>query len=144
MRHVLDYYIKLARERLRQPSAEEVAKACGYSCGQVVSKHLCDLERLGYMAKVGRRRIVLRDSQGRRIAVMKYDTPTQPGFYWAKWKIADEGSSAETTGESWEVVEVFGNDMLNKDLRVFVGGEDKSQGIDNFFWGPSVGEPPRT
>lgn len=66
--------------------------------------------------------------------------PTKPGFYWAQWRIIDDGSSTEGTppiGE-WEVVQIFENCLDPTDpeyLRVFVGGEARSQSPENFFWG---------
>lgn len=81
-------------------------------------------------------------------------TPTRPGFYWAKWRIADQGQPMTAEYESylpcdnWEVVDVFENN-LDRDaedhLRVHVPGVSDSQSIENFFWarqGPL--DPPAT
>ena len=82
---------------------------------------------------------------------MTYPTPTTAGFWWAKWRIADEGSPKTAEYESylpmdkWEVMDVFEN---NKDataadhLRVHVPGVADSQSVENFFWGPGPLEPP--
>ena len=70
--------------------------------------------------------------------------PTAPGHYWAKWKIADDGTADEaefTPSDRWEVVEVLYDP--NGPLRVFVPGVEASQAIENFFWGPGPMEAPR-
>lgn len=78
---------------------------------------------------------------------MAYPTPTKPGFYWAKWKIVEEGTMDEDsiilacafTGDSWEVVDVFANGIDPKHPRywlVHVSGVAKPQSIENFYWGP--------
>lgn len=61
--------------------------------------------------------------------------PTKPGFYWAKWRIADDGTrdGGELTPSSkWEVVEVHED---THGLAVFVAGVEQPQAVDNFFWG---------
>lgn len=71
-----------------------------------------------------------------------FPTPTKPGFYWAKWKIADEGTpegDLQTPSNTWEAVDVFENCIDPEDdeyLRVHVPGQAMSQSIENFFWGP--------
>ena len=73
-----------------------------------------------------------------------YPTPTKPGFYWAKWKIADEGTRDGddlTPNDRWEPVEVAINSGSPDDpdyLRVDVPGVERSQSLGNFFWGPEV------
>lgn len=71
--------------------------------------------------------------------------PAKHGFYWAQWRIADEGTQDD--GElpaigTWEVVDVFVND-IDGNMRVHVSGVSKSQSIENFFWGPGPLEPPK-
>ena len=69
-------------------------------------------------------------------------TPAKPGFYWAKWKIASEGTrdgDELTPSDDWEVVEVFVNCMEPEDpeyLMVNIPGVAQCQPIENFFWGP--------
>lgn len=78
---------------------------------------------------------------------MKWPTPTKPGFYWGKWRIADESEkSAEyetyLPDDTWEVMDVFENDVSGEDLRVQISGVEHSQSIENFIWGPGPLEPP--
>jgi hypothetical protein len=77
-------------------------------------------------------------------------TPTRPGFYWAQWRIIEEGSSTEQDATpsigTWEVVDVWrnGSDPSSPEyLRVHVPGESKGQPIENFFWGPGPLVPPK-
>lgn len=73
-----------------------------------------------------------------------HPTPTRPGFYWAKWKIADEGTrdgDELTPNDRWEPVEVAVNSGSPDDpdyLRVDVPGVERSQSLGNFFWGPEL------
>lgn len=74
--------------------------------------------------------------------------PTEPGFWWAKWKIADEGtrdfSELDLSVNGWEPVEVVENclDPTNDEyLKVSVGGVEMSQCPENFFWGPKIELP---
>jgi len=68
--------------------------------------------------------------------------PTKPGFYWAKWRIAeddtaDNGECCPGIHAEWEVVEVFENTTDCGDpqyLMVFVPGVAQSQSLENFFW----------
>lgn len=77
----------------------------------------------------------------------KYPTPTAEGFYWAKWRIADEGTpegEQQTPSDSWEVVDVYENSADEKSpehLRVHVSGQPRSQSLGNFIWGPQVDLP---
>ena len=76
-----------------------------------------------------------------------YPTPTAPGFYWAKWKIASEGTrdgDQLTPNDRWEPVEVAVNSGSPEDqdrLRVDVPGVERSQSLSNFFWGPELIDP---
>jgi hypothetical protein len=78
----------------------------------------------------------------------KHPTPEKPGFYWAQWRIADDGT--QDNGDlpppgTWEVVDVFENNDDVTDaahLRVHVSGVSRGQSIENFFWGPGPLAPP--
>lgn len=71
-------------------------------------------------------------------------TPDRKGFYWAKWRIAadgtaDNGEGCGGTNAEWEVVGVFENTndvAAPEHLMVEVPGVAKGQPIENFFWGP--------
>ena len=69
------------------------------------------------------------------------EAPKEAGFYWAKWKIADDGTKEGdelTPSDGWEVVEVFVNCIDETDdeyLMVFVPGVERCQSVQNFFWG---------
>jgi hypothetical protein len=77
-------------------------------------------------------------------------TPKKPGFYWAKWRIADEDTHEANEWDmqvlGWEVVDVFEN-HTNTDhpehLRVQVSGVRESQHLENFIWGSDRLEPPK-
>lgn len=64
------------------------------------------------------------------------------GFYWAKWRIADEGTPEDNCRGAdavWEVVEVFQNHIADGEpdqFRVSVCGVEMSQSFENFYWGP--------
>ncbi len=66
--------------------------------------------------------------------------PTAPGWYFAKWRIADDGTREGdeiTPSDEIECVEVFENGDDAEDaeyLRVSVAGVEKSQSVENFFW----------
>lgn len=66
--------------------------------------------------------------------------PMEEGFYWAQWRIADDGTQdgdeVPPIG-TWEVVEVYENGHRGEPdhLRVFVLGISKSQSLENFVWG---------
>jgi len=70
--------------------------------------------------------------------------PTIPGFYWAKWKIADEGTVEAdelTPSDRWEPVEMIENctdPSSDEQFKVFVHGVAKVQSPENFFWGPRI------
>lgn len=71
--------------------------------------------------------------------------PTNPGYYWAKWRIADKGTDPGIARilpmKTWEIVQVwfdafqFDTDGNKESFRVDVMGIAASQSIDNFFWG---------
>lgn len=67
--------------------------------------------------------------------------PKTPGHYWAKWRIADDGTpegDEQTPSDAWEVVQVFLNQIDHDNpehLRVAVPGQVMSQSIENFYWG---------
>lgn len=73
-------------------------------------------------------------------------TPTKPGHYWARWRIKSPGTAEEDDPPSaqWEVVQVFENCIDPNDdeyLMVAVAGVERSQAIENFFWGDLVVPP---
>jgi hypothetical protein len=79
----------------------------------------------------------------------KYDkerktlVPRTAGFYWAKWRIKDEGTvdENESPGDEWEVMHVVTNCIDEDDpeyLMVMVPGVAKWQSIENFVWGLPV------
>ncbi|MGY4329431.1 hypothetical protein ACVWWG_003848 [Bradyrhizobium sp. LB7.2] len=78
------------------------------------------------------------------------DGPKTAGHYWAKWRIANDGTrdSAELVpSDHWEVVQVFENrlDCHGDDfLMVNVPGVERSQSIENFICGPGPPPPPTT
>lgn len=66
--------------------------------------------------------------------------PTEPGFYWAKWMIADDHLPDDYTPfKTWEPVEVYLND--DNQLRVWMMGHDFNQGTDCFHWGDRLAAP---
>lgn len=72
--------------------------------------------------------------------------PNTPGWYWAKWKIADEGTrdgDDALSGDRWEVVDVYNPTNPDGELRVFVSGVERTQSLENFFWGPGPLEMPK-
>lgn len=66
--------------------------------------------------------------------------PKEPGWYFAKWKIAEDGTrDAEhlTPSNKIECVEIYINGHDKEDseyLMVAVGGVEKPQPIENFYW----------
>lgn len=73
-------------------------------------------------------------------------TPKKAGHYWARWKIKSPGTAEEDDPPSgqWEVVQVFENCIDETDdeyLAVAVAGVERSQSLENFFWGERVPEP---
>jgi hypothetical protein len=81
--------------------------------------------------------------------------PTAEGFYWGKWRIADDGTYAHQPGVSkdeqdrppsheWEVMHVVENCIDRTDpefLMVMVPGVSKWQSLENFVWGARVEGP---
>lgn len=81
--------------------------------------------------------------------------PTKIGFYWAKWRLADDGTftgpgytDADREGvmsKEFEPVRLVENcvDHDNPEwLKVSVGGVEKSQSPENFIWGPRLDDYP--
>lgn len=76
----------------------------------------------------------------------RWATPTEPGFYWAKWKIADESDNKAEydtylPDNTWEVMDVFENHLRKNEpdyLRVRIPGIEDSLSLENFFWGPGA------
>lgn len=70
-----------------------------------------------------------------------HPTPTRPGYYWAKWKIASPGTlegDELTPSNTWEVVQVWQNSVdpnSDEPLGVSVPGVRETQWPDQFFWG---------
>jgi hypothetical protein len=66
--------------------------------------------------------------------------PKVDGHYWAKWKIKSPGTAEEHKSPlgNWEIVQVFLN-CIDKDdpehFAVQVAGVERSQSLENFFWG---------
>jgi len=76
--------------------------------------------------------------------------PTREGFYWAKWRIADDGTREGeelTPSDDWEVVYLFENsqdEASDERFMASVPGVERSQSVENFFWGPGpLTEPGR-
>lgn len=80
---------------------------------------------------------------------MAFPTPKGPGHYWAKWRIADDGTpegDEQTPCDEWEVVQVNENCLDRDDpehLMVSVPGQSKTQSIENFYWGSERLVPPK-
>lgn len=80
----------------------------------------------------------------------RFPTPTKPGYYWGKWKIADDGPKAAEYRTylpcyKWEPMDVFKNHSEPDEpdyLRVHIPGVEHSQSLENFFWGPELPAPP--
>lgn len=87
----------------------------------------------------------------RPAVAMRWPTPVAPGFYWAKWKIAAEGTiegEELTPSDTWEVVEVWDNVLFpepddEEGRMASVTGVEKPQSLDSFFWGPGPLEAPK-
>lgn len=82
---------------------------------------------------------------------MNVKRPTKPGFHWALWLTAAEGTHEGdqlTPANDWEVVEVWENfvgDPCEADgtekFGVSVPGVRESQWLRNFKWGAEVKFP---
>lgn len=71
--------------------------------------------------------------------------PTTPGFYWAKWRIADAGVDRMydyTPSARWDVVEVFASENEDEPLRAYIAGIPGDHSLDGFFWGFGPLVPP--
>ncbi|MER9768908.1 hypothetical protein NKJ09_22920 [Mesorhizobium sp. M0189] len=74
--------------------------------------------------------------------------PLKPGYYWAKWRIATEGTQDGdelTPSDNWEIVQVVENDpdweihpAEEKAMFVFVCGVGEAQWRDGFVWGDFI------
>lgn len=69
-----------------------------------------------------------------------FPAPTEAGFYWAEWRVCEDGTADEDSFHPItlpEVVDVFVNQFRDRgpdDLRVHVSGVAASQGLDCFVW----------
>jgi len=77
--------------------------------------------------------------------VTKHPVPTKEGHYWAKWRIAADGTiegDEITPSDIWEVVQVNINGGTDPEtyLSVSVPGVEKTQWLDCFVWGPRVAD----
>lgn len=75
-----------------------------------------------------------------RVSTTIQTLPTTPGHYWARWRIKSPGTAEEDDAPSgmWEIVQVFQNCIDETDdewLMVAVPGVERSQSIQDFFWG---------
>lgn len=80
--------------------------------------------------------------------------PTEFGFYWAIWKLADDGTfegpgytqddKDGVMSHRWEVVELVESVDHSDDewLKVSVSGVGKSQSPENFIWGSKLASYP--
>lgn len=78
--------------------------------------------------------------------------PQEPGYYWAKWQIASDGTHEGdelTPAAEWEIVQVNENVFCWEDftdeeeperLSVSVPGVRETQWRDCFVWGVKVGD----
>jgi len=83
---------------------------------------------------------------------MAREMPQTPGYYWAKWQIAADGTvegDELTPATNWEIVQVNDNvngwqDMTDEEeperLSVSVAGVQQTQWRDCFVWGAKVAE----
>lgn len=75
---------------------------------------------------------------------LKDGVPIEPGYYWAKWRIAAEGThegEEQTPSNTWEIVQVNENGDDPEDseyLSVSVPGVRETQWRDCFIWGEFV------
>jgi hypothetical protein len=77
-------------------------------------------------------------------ALMPPKVPTAPGFYWAKWRIADADVDRMydyTPSSQWDVVEVYYSDG-HEGLRAYICGIPGSHSLEGFHWSPDVLAPP--
>lgn len=71
--------------------------------------------------------------------------PMKPGYYWAKWRIASDGTHEGehlTPSDTWEIVQVNDNNVDDpaddEYLSVSVPGVRETQWRDDFVWGEFV------
>lgn len=70
--------------------------------------------------------------------------PRSPGYYWAKWRIAADGTHEGeelTPSNQWEIVQVNdngGEEGTLEELSVAVFGVRETQWRDCFVWGEFV------
>lgn len=77
-----------------------------------------------------------------RMAKPEPKLPQEPGYYWAKWQIPEDGTEGMGVGEehfvrtnAWEVVEVCAAlGETDEDFRVSVAGVLRTQSVENFTW----------
>lgn len=87
------------------------------------------------------------DHRDRAFSRPPYPTPTLPGFFWAEWRIVEEGTfpdwpdleeeTMDTPGLEVRVVQVWECDRDDGEgthLVVNVPGVERSQGLDCFVW----------
>lgn len=78
----------------------------------------------------------------RRTADGRLYVPKTEGFYWAKWRIADDGTKEGdelTPSNEWEVVQlVNGGNTYEPHFYASVPGVEKVQSLENFIWGKIV------
>lgn len=78
----------------------------------------------------------------RRVNDGRLYVPKTEGFYWAKWRIADDGTKEGdelTPSNEWEVVQlVNGGSIDEPHFYASVPGVEKVQSIENFIWGKIV------
>lgn len=63
--------------------------------------------------------------------------PQEPGYYWGKWRIAEEGTADEDVlqpSDRWEAVEVLEDFDGDRPRAAFVPGVEKPQSLENFVW----------
>lgn len=77
----------------------------------------------------------------------KHPMPMKSGYYWAKWRIAADGTREGddlTPSDEWEIVQVNENDTQAESpeepeaLSVSVCGVETAQWRDCFVWGEFV------
>ncbi|RUV07980.1 hypothetical protein EOA79_02510 [Mesorhizobium sp. M1A.F.Ca.IN.020.03.2.1] len=63
--------------------------------------------------------------------------PDKAGFYWAKWRIPEDGTDDEehfVAVDWWEVVEVHDSLGGDEPLRASIAGVRQTQSLENFVW----------
>jgi hypothetical protein len=130
-----------------------VVSVAGLAPGQVtdIEARCADLEgelaemtneRNELLARVASLEVAVENSRpGARGAI-----PAEPGYYWAKWRIASDGTvegDELTPSDTWEIVQVNLNAPYAahddpERLSVSVPGVQKGQWLDCFVWGGRV------